>query len=123
MHLAAKAPCRRRPVSSTLGRMKTDPQLSLPAQLSVAALVVLGLLGGSLIVAHSGFETSPRRSVTSTFVPAPEAYFLAAIMYLMSCIAMLALLRNREASKKAIATAFCAYIVFATSVVAALNPS
>ena len=123
LRLAGKASNRRRPVNSALGRMKQQPPLNVPAQLSIAALVVLGLIGGSLIVAHSGFETSPRRGGTSTFVPAPEAYVLAAVMYLMSCLAMLALLRNRDTSRPAIAAAFCAYAAVATSLVAALAPA
>ena len=103
--------------------MKPQPPLNRPAQLSIAALVGLGLIGGSLIVAHSGFETSPRRGGTSTFVPVPEAYLLAAVMYLMSCLAMLALLRNRDTPRLAIAAAFCAYVAVAVSLVTALAPS
>ena len=101
--------------------MKPQPPLNLPAQLSIAALVLLGLLGGSLIVAYSGFETSPRRGGTSTFVPAPEAYVLAVVMYLMSGLAMIALLRNRTTSKLAAAAALCAYVAIAASLVKALS--
>jgi hypothetical protein len=103
--------------------MNHSTPLNLPAKLSVAALCLLGLLGGSLIVAHAGFETSPRRSSTSTFVPAPEAYFLAAVMYLMSCIALLALLRDRKTSVHATAVVFCGYIVAAWFTVQALTPN
>lgn len=102
--------------------MNSQAPLNLPAQIAVAALVVLGLLGGSLIVAHSGFETSPRRGGSSTLVPAPEAYVLAAIMYLMSCIALLALLRNHKRSMYAVAAAFCAYAAIAAGVIVILNP-
>ena len=123
MHRAGLASTRRRPVNSALGRMKPRSPLNLPAQLSIAALVTLGLVGGSLIVAHSGFETSPRRGGTSTFVPAPEAYLLAAVMYLMSCLAMLALLRNCDTSRPVIAAAFCAYAAVATSLIGALAPA
>ncbi|MGV8805461.1 MAG: hypothetical protein ACWA6Y_10920 [Polaromonas sp.] len=103
--------------------MKPQPPLNLPARLSIAALVLLGLIGGSLIVAHSGFETSPRRGGTPTFVPAPEAYVLALIMYLMSSLALIALLRNRNTSRQAIAAALCAYVAIAASLVAALAPT
>ena len=72
--------------------------MNLPARLSIAALLILGLLGGTLIVAYSGYETSPRRGGTPVFVPAPQAYIIAAAMYGMSCLAMLALLRNRTKS-------------------------
>lgn len=103
--------------------MKPPPPLNLPAQLAIAALVLLGLLGGSLIVAYSGFETSPRRGGTPTFVPAPEAYILAAVMYLMSSLAMMALLRNRNISKRAIAVALCAYVAVAASLATVLAPT
>lgn len=103
--------------------MKPQQPLTLPAQLSVAALVLLGLIGGSLIVAHAGFETSPRRGGTPTFVPAPEAYVLAVVMYLMSGLAMIALLRHRNSSKRAIAMALCAYVAIAASLVAVLAPT
>lgn len=102
--------------------MKQQPPLNLPAQLSIAALVVLGLIGGSLVVAHSGFETSPRRGGTPTFVPVPEAYVLAVVMYLMSCLAMIALLRNRDTSRQAFVAALFAYAAIAASLVAALAP-
>ncbi|MBX3713232.1 MAG: hypothetical protein KF800_14825 [Lysobacter sp.] len=87
--------------------------MNLPARVSIAAMFVLGLLGGTLVVAYSGFETSPRRGGTPVFVPAPEAYFIAAIMYAMSCLAMLALLRNRNRSRALSAAAILAYPVLA----------
>lgn len=102
--------------------MKPQPPLSLPAQLSIAALVLLGLIGGSLIVAHAGFETSPRRGGTSTFVPAPAAYVLAAVMYLQSGLALVVLLRNRRISKQAIAVTLCICVAVATSLVMLLAP-
>jgi len=89
------------------------PELNLPARASIAAMFVLGLLGGTLVVAYSGFETSPRRGGTPVFVPAPEAYFIAAIMYGMSCLAMLALLRNRNRSPALSAAAVLAYPILA----------
>ncbi|MDD5479123.1 hypothetical protein [Rhodoferax sp.] len=100
--------------------MKQPPPLNLPAQISIAALGVLGLLGGSLIVAYAGFQTSPRRGGTPTFVPAPEAYVMAAIMYLMSCIAVLVLLRHHQFSKLAIAVAFGVYVAAAAALVGVL---
>lgn len=89
--------------------MNTRLPLTLPAKLSIAALCLLGLLGGSLVVAYAGFETSPRRGGTPTFVPAPQAYVMAVVMYLMSCLALLALLRDRGASAGVTARAFVAY--------------
>ena len=103
--------------------LRPQPPLNLPAQLSIAALVLLGLAGGSLIVVHSGFATSPRRGGTPTFVPVPEAYLLAVLMYLMSSLALVVLLRNRNISKPAIAGALCVYGVVAAALVAVLAPA
>ncbi|MFC7433415.1 hypothetical protein ACFQNJ_02700 [Hydrogenophaga bisanensis] len=89
--------------------MNTRLPLTLPAKLSIAALCLLGLLGGSLVVAYAGFETSPRRGGTPTFVPAPQAYVMAVVMYLMSCLALLALLRDRGSSIGATVGAFGVY--------------
>jgi hypothetical protein len=103
------APRRRPPVLIELRRqawsVKQQSPLSLPLQLSIGALVLLGMVGGSLIVANSGFETSPRRGGSPTFVSAPEAYALAAVMYAMSGTAAIALFRNRTNSLRAFAVA------------------
>lgn len=87
-----------------------SPALTPAAQVAVASIVVLGLLGGSLIVAHAGFGTSPHRGGPSTFVPAPQAYLLAVIMYGMSAVGLMALLQNRKTSRMttAIALVVCA---------------
>ena len=67
------------------------------AQLAVMALVVLGLVGGALILVHSGFATLPKTGgVQSVFVPLPEAYLLAAAIYGQSFINILTLLRARK---------------------------
>lgn len=94
--------------------MKTPLVLSPAVQVAVAAIILLGLLGGSLIVGQAGFSTSPRRGGTSTFVPAPEAYLLAALMYGMSFIGMLALLQNRRTSRLGTAFAVALYVIAAT---------
>ena len=91
-------------------------------QVAVAALVLLGLLGGSLIVAHSGFGTSPRRGGPTTFVPAPEAYLLAAAMYGMSAIGMLALLKDRNVSRFSGGIALVLYAAAAALFTIALAP-
>ncbi|ODS65071.1 MAG: hypothetical protein ABS37_09695 [Acidovorax sp. SCN 65-108] len=91
--------------------------MNLPAKISIAALAVLGLLGGSLIVAYAGFATSPRRGGPSTFVPAPEAYILSAVMYAMSFLALWVLLRDRQASKATTLAAMGAYGVMAWATV------
>jgi len=97
------------------------PPLNARAKLSIAALLILGLLGGSLIVAHSGFETSPRRGGSSTFVPAPEAYVIAVALYLMSCLALAALLREWKAAKTISVAAFAACGLIAWGLVHVLS--
>lgn len=97
--------------------MTDAPPLSLPARLSIAALFLLGLLGGTLIVAYSGYETSPRRGGASVFFPAPQAYILAAVMYTMSCLAMLGLLRNRTKSFAWAALAIAGFVLLAWFIV------
>ena len=96
--------------------------IGLGAQLSVAAIVFLGMLGGALIVAHSGFATSPRRGGHSIFVPAPEAYVLAATMFGMSALGMLALLQHRGASVGAMGAALVGYGAVAACLTVVLAP-
>jgi len=93
--------------------MHKSQTLSLPAQISIGALLILGFVGGSLVVAYSGYETSPRKGGTPVFVPTPDAYFIAACMYAMSCLALLALLRNRTNRLAITFFAFTAYLVLA----------
>jgi len=103
--------------------MKPPLVLSPAVQFFVAAVVLLGLIGGSLIVAHSGFATSPRRGGPSTFVPAPQAYLLATTMYAMSFVGMLALLRNRKASPLIVSLAAGLFAAVGSSLVAAFSPN
>ena len=102
--------------------MSETSTLSLSARISIAALFVLGLLGGTLIVAYSGYETSPRRGGTPVFVPAPEAYAIAVAMYGMSCLAMLVLLRQRSTSLPVSVTAVLTYVALAWLFVQAIGP-
>lgn len=102
--------------------MKSPPVLSPAARVAVAAIVLLGLLGGSLIVAHSGFGTSPRRGGPTTFVPAPQAYLLAATMYGMSAIGMLALLKDRNVSRFSNGIALVFYAAAAALLTIVLAP-
>lgn len=69
--------------------MKNE-SLSPAAQLSIAAIVLLGMVGGSLVLAHGGFETSPKHGGQPVFVPAPLSYFMAATMYGMSVLGIAA---------------------------------
>jgi len=61
---------------------------------SVAALGVLGLIGGCLVLAGCGFTTSNKRAHWQVFVPEPQAYIMAAILFSLSGIAMLWLLQQ-----------------------------
>jgi hypothetical protein len=92
-------------------------------QFFVAVLVVLGLIGGSLIVAYSGFETSPRRGGPSVFVPAPQAYVLAAIMYAMGCVGLLALLRHHAVARLGTLLGAVLFAAAAVGMVALLQPA
>ena len=87
--------------------------LTTAAQISIAALVLLGMVGGSLIVAHGGYETSPRRGGSSVFVPAPQGFIIAAMMYGMSVLGMVALLREWHQSRTTIAIAIALYAIMA----------
>lgn len=65
-----------------------------PLRVAVAALSLLGLLGGCLILVHGGFETSGRRGAWPVFVPLPLAYLLVGLMLAQSGLALLWLLRQ-----------------------------
>jgi hypothetical protein len=83
--------------------------------------VLLGMVGGSLIVAHGGYETSPRRGGSPVFVPAPQGFIIAAMMYGMSVLGMVALLRAWHQSRATIAVAIALYAVVAVIFVSALG--
>jgi len=103
--------------------MAAPKPLSPAAQASVLAIVLLGLLGGCLILAHAGFSTSPPRGGTTTFVPAPQAYLLAGVLFCMSVIGLAALLRNRQVSGGVTALAVVLYAFAAAWLTQALAPS
>lgn len=96
-------------------------ELSLGARLAVAALVLLGFVGGCLVVAHSGFATSPKRGGSSVVVPAPQAYLLAVVMYAMSAIGLVALLRERHVSTSGMALAAVLYACAAALLILVLR--
>ena len=72
---------------------------------SVVFLFALGLLGGCLVVAGHGFTTSGKRGQWQIFVPPPQAYVMAAIMFALSAIALLWLLRQAKARASTVAIA------------------
>lgn len=102
--------------------MKSPTPIGLGAKLSVAAIVLLGMLGGALIVAYSGFATSPRRRGHSIFVPVPEAYVLVTMMFGMSALWMLALLQHCGASVGAMGAALVGYGAVAACLTVVLAP-
>ncbi len=102
--------------------MKPDSELSRGAQCFVALLAVLGLIGGSLIVAHAGFSTSPRRGGPSVFVPAPQAYVLAVVMYGQAAVASLALLKHHRASARTVLGVAAGLVLVAVGRVKLLAP-
>lgn len=81
---------------------------------SVCALGLCGLVGGCLILSQQGFTTSGKRGGWSIFVPAPQAYVMAAIMFALSALALLWVLRERRARRGA---RVIAWLVHACAVV------
>ena len=99
-------------------RMKPVENLGRGAQLAIFALVILGLIGGCLIIAYSGFETSPKtRGVHRVFVPLPQAYLMTAAMYGQSIIGMVVLLRNRKTSFMGIFLSCLGYVAVASTLI------
>ena len=98
-----------------------QPPLPTPAKISIAALVLLGMIGESLIVAHGGYETSPKHGGTPDFVPALLGFFIAATMYGMSVIGLVSLLRDWHRSTVTVVTAIALYAVVAVVFVSALG--
>ncbi|MCB1956485.1 MAG: hypothetical protein KDG55_12460 [Rhodocyclaceae bacterium] len=64
---------------------------------SVVSLGLLGLIGGSLVLAQDGFTTSSRHGTWSVFVPAPQAYLMAAILFALSALALVWILQQVRA--------------------------
>jgi len=61
---------------------------------AVAALCGLGTLGGCLIIADSGFTTSSKLGALMIFVPVPQAYIAASIMFALSGVALICFLQQ-----------------------------
>ena len=101
--------------------MKSPVELGLAAQISILAIILLGMLGGSLIVAYSGFGTSSKHGGPSVFVPAPLAYLLAAPMYGMSVIGVIALLRAQRRSHFVVCVGIALYVCAAIALTLGLR--
>ena len=55
---------------------------------AVLFLAFFALVGGCLILAQDGFTTSSKRGHWSIFVPAPQAYVMAGIMFTLSVLGL-----------------------------------
>lgn len=87
----------------------TEPP-STAGCIAVAALGLLGLVGGAFIVAIGGFTHTPKWSKVSTFVGGPPAYAMAAIFFTLSVLACLSLLRSFAATLLQQAAAAAGYL-------------
>lgn len=76
----------------------------------IAALASLGMIGGCLVIAGGGFTTSNKRGGWDVFVPIPEAYVMAAIMFTLSALAVIWLLREFAVTALGQSLAVLAYL-------------
>jgi hypothetical protein len=88
---------------------------------AVIALATLGMVGGCLVVAWGGFATSSKRGNSSVFVPAPQAYVMAGIMFVISGIAVLWLLQQAKARLWLYIMAFAIYACLALIITRAIS--
>jgi TRAP-type C4-dicarboxylate transport system permease small subunit len=78
--------------------MTSSPPLSLPARCSIAALALLGMSGGWLILLSGGFQHQLHRYSRETIsVTGAPAWLIAAIMFALGALGALALLRALHA--------------------------
>lgn len=83
-----------------LGRMNKPREYTMAARLAMACLAILGSVGGWLIVVGYGFHHKPYRSSPDTvFVNGPEAFVMAAIMFILSAVSVAALLQAWNAPR------------------------
>lgn len=94
---------RQDPVSKPLSPEDEAP-LAAGAQLAIAALALLGLAGGWLILLSGGFHHQvSRRSSASVWVDGGMALFMAAIFLSLAAIALAVLLHRRAARRMLVA--------------------
>ena len=80
--------------------MKPSQTLSKGALVAVAALCLLGLIGGWLILLSGGFHhMTTRYSKESVFVDGAPALLMATISFMMSVIAVAAFLQAINSSR------------------------
>jgi hypothetical protein len=79
--------------------MTSSTPLSLPARCSIAALALLGMSGGWLILLSGGFQHQLHRYSRETIsVTGAPAWLMAFIMFALGALGALALLRALHAS-------------------------
>lgn len=76
---------------------------------SVIAFAFFSLVGGCLVFALDGFTTTGKHSSWSVFVPTPQAYVMAAIMFAQSIVGVLWLLQQIKAPPLGYVAATAAY--------------
>ena len=72
----------------------------MPARFAIAALAILGHLGGWLILVSGGFSHSTKYSHQVTRVEGMPAWAMAAIFFVMGTIAVAALLQAIGARRR-----------------------
>jgi hypothetical protein len=77
---------------------------------SVASLGVLGMLGGCMVIAFGGFTASGKYGSWEVFVPAPQGYIMAVIMFSFSVLAVVWLLQQAKARVAGYVMAAVAYV-------------
>jgi len=93
------------------------------AYASIFSMFALGLFGGCFIVAGSGFTSTGRRGAWEVFIPPPQAYVMAAIMFALSVIAMLWLLQQAKAIRRTYIIAGAAYFGAVITIIEVLTQS
>lgn len=79
------------------------------------------MLGGCLVLAGRGFTTSSKRGGWEVTVPVPEAYAMAAIMFSLSALAVIWLLRQCAIGVLGRAVAVPIYFIAAAALTRALR--
>jgi hypothetical protein len=87
---------------------------------AVLSLAFFALLGACLILSQDGFATSSKRGDWSIFVPAPQAYVMAGIMFTLSVLGLLWLLQQLRASRSICLLSIAGYGIAAFGLTKAL---
>ena len=92
--------------------MNKSREYSPGVKIAIACVAILGSLGGWLIVGLSGFHHKPYLTSPDTvFVSGPEAVVMAAIMFVLSAVAVAALLQARNSPRWVYAVACGAVLI------------